>query len=418
MNASMEREGYERAMELITSCVTEDGFVASTLDSANYRRIWARDGSIVGLASLLTGRDDLVQTMRTTLLTLAEYQGPHGEIPSNVDTVTERVSYGGTTGRVDADLWFVIGCGQYWRRTHDEEFLAKVTSALDQVRFLLGAWEFNHRGLLYVPATGDWADEYVQSGYVLYDQLLYLQTLRELEELREPMHGDEDPLLGEAIARLTCLIETNYWVPPDGEELPENAYHEVLYRKARSVAAERRSRYWLPFFSPSGYGYRFDALANVLASLLGVAHAKQIEIVEQTFEDLEDGSYVLPAFSPVITPRDEDWEELQVTFSHTFKNEPYEFQNHGRWPMITGFYVADLAQRGDQERARRYLDGIHRANALPMSGKDWSFPEFIHGKKHTPGGTSPLAWSAAAAVIGHHALEGDEVVLGVRRDPG
>lgn len=48
---------------------------------------------------------------------------------------------------------------------------------LEQVRFLLGAWEFNNRGLLYIPPTGDWADEYMQSGYLLYDQLLYLQAL-------------------------------------------------------------------------------------------------------------------------------------------------------------------------------------------------------------------------------------------------
>jgi hypothetical protein len=30
---------------------------------------------------------------------------------------------------------------------------------IEKVAFLLGAWEFNNRGLLYVPATGDWADE-------------------------------------------------------------------------------------------------------------------------------------------------------------------------------------------------------------------------------------------------------------------
>ena len=33
---------------------------------------------------------------------------------SNVDIRSGRVSYGGMTCRVDADLWFVIGCGEYW----------------------------------------------------------------------------------------------------------------------------------------------------------------------------------------------------------------------------------------------------------------------------------------------------------------
>lgn len=415
MSPGFEPEGYERALELIAHCATEHGFLASTMESANYRRVWARDGCIVGLAALVAGREDLVATTRATLLTLARHQGPHGEIPSNVDMETGRVSYGGTTGRVDADLWFVIGCGQYWRRIGDDEFLQAVAPALERVRFLLGAWEFNGRGLLYVPPTGDWADEYLQSGYVLYDQLLYLQAQREFEHLRVPLNQGRDPLLASSIERLERLIAANYWIAPDGDSIPEFAYHEVLYAKGRSVSAEHRSHFWLPFFTATGYGYRFDAFANVLASLLGIADDAQNEEVDATIDRLEDGSYVLPAFCPVITPRDEDWEDLQMNFSYTFKNEPYEFQNHGRWPLLTGFYVADLARRGAHDRARTYLEGLYRANALEHEGRAWSFPEFIHGQEHTPGGTSPLAWSAAAAVLGHRALGGEEIVLGVPR---
>ena len=32
---------------------------------------------------------------------------------------------------------------------------------------LLKAWEFNARGLIYMPLGGDWADEFVYHGYVL-----------------------------------------------------------------------------------------------------------------------------------------------------------------------------------------------------------------------------------------------------------
>ena len=153
------QQGYDRAVKVLTHCATVDGFLASPTDSANYRRIWARDGVIIGLAALLTGYHDLGETLKHTLQTLARYQGPHGEIPSNVDPVSQRVSYGGTTGRVDSNLWFVIGCGEYWHATGDEEFLEQMLPAIEKVRFLLGAWEFNNRGLLYVPQAGDWADE-------------------------------------------------------------------------------------------------------------------------------------------------------------------------------------------------------------------------------------------------------------------
>ena len=94
----------------------------------------------MSLAALLSGDPELTGTARKTLATLAAYQGPHGEIPSNVDTVLERISYGGTTGRVDTDLWFLIGCGEYWRKTGDDNFLENLLPTIERVCFLLGAW--------------------------------------------------------------------------------------------------------------------------------------------------------------------------------------------------------------------------------------------------------------------------------------
>ena len=106
---------------------------------------------------------------------------------------------------------------------------------------------------------------------------------------------------------------------------------------------------------------------------------------------------------------DKDWEDLQITFSYSFKNRPYEFQNGGLWPMITGFYVADLARRGKTSQAEKFLAGIHRANALPNKAQPWSFSEYINGSDFTAGGTRNQCWSASAALMGHYALKGREV---------
>jgi len=84
--------------------------------------------------------------------------------------------------------------------------------------------------------------------------------------------------------------------------------------------------------------------------------------------------------------------------------------------MVTGFYVVDLAARGKHEVAQRYLAGIHRANALEMDGEPWSFPEYVHGRNFVAGGTRYQGWSAAAAVIGHHALEGADLLRGDDHD--
>jgi glycogen debranching enzyme len=77
--------------------------------------------------------------------------------------------------------------------------------------------------------------------------------------------------------------------------------------------------------------------------------------------------------------------------------------------MLTGFYVADLAKRGKEKQARNYLAGIHQANGMACGNIEWCFPEFIHGQKLIPSGTQQQGWSAAAAIIGTHCLEGQEL---------
>ena len=411
------QEGYRQALQTLHRCLESYGFLATPTECDNYRRVWGRDSCIVGLASLLTEDPELVDGCRRSLETLMRYQGPHGEIPSNVDPTTDRVSYGGTAGRVDANLWFVIAAGAYWRFTEDDEFLHQMLEPLEKVRHLLGAWEFNTRGLLYIPPTGDWADEYLQSGYVLYDQLLYLQAQREFCGIHRHLHQTADHHLEERSTRLMHLIRANYWLS-DGQP-PKDVYHEVLYKKGRQAAPERGGSYWMPFFTPFGYGFRFDAMANALTMLLGVADEEQCKVVDSYIANsiVQADVMLLPAFDPVITPKDELWEDLQVSFSHTFKNSPYEYHNGGLWPLVTGFYAASLASRNQTDLARRYCLGIHAANHLAMDGQPWSFPEYVHGQQHTPGGTSPMGWSAAAAVIAEQSLRGKHLFGHVSQTP-
>lgn len=400
-------EAYKAAVQMLRACATPDGFTASTLDHTNYRRIWGRDGAICGLAALLTDDPELVNTCRRTLDTLAKNQGPHGEIPSNVDTRTGRISYGGTTGRVDANLWFMVCCGEYYRRTGDDEFLESIMETLKKVLALLGAWEFNNRGLLYVPPTGDWADEYVQSGYVLYDQLLYYVAQQQYAALEEALNGSVDRTLKTKITHLKHTVVDNYWFDHGKEDVPDFVYHEVMYRKAREAAPRRQGAYWMPFFSPLGYGYRFDAMANTLVSLFRIADEQQGKELDDYIAGnvIDPEVRMLPAFLPIITPKDEAWDELQMTFSHTFKNQPYEYHNGGLWPLITGLYAAGLARRGKLDEALTYRDAA--ARACRSEGGDWIFPEFLNGQTLEPGGTTHMGWSAAALIIADRFIEGD-----------
>jgi len=51
--------------------------------------------------------------------------------------------------------------------------------------------------------------------------------------------------------------------------------------------------------------------------------------------------------------------------------------------MITGFYVADLAERGKIKEARRHLAAVHEANSMQLNGAQPGFAEFVHGEKLT-----------------------------------
>jgi hypothetical protein len=168
---------YQRSLALLHRCLSSAGFLASPDDIDNYARIWARDGMIAGLAALASGDSDLILGLQRTLDTLTRHQGPHGEIPSNVTIDDKHVSYGRLVGRVDSSLWYVIGvCAyiQYTTQADKEHYRSSIERAL----FLAGCWEYNNRGLIYTPISGNWADEYVQQGYVLSDQLLYETALR------------------------------------------------------------------------------------------------------------------------------------------------------------------------------------------------------------------------------------------------
>jgi hypothetical protein len=224
------------------------------------------------------------------------------------------------------------------------------------------------------------------------------------------VHGSTDHEIKRRISQLKHLVWDNYWFDEDSR-VPDDVYHEILYKKGQKAAACCKNQHWLPFFSPYGYGYRFDGFANVMASLLDVSDDRRRDKIDAYITQLAENFRIclLPAFHPVITPVDDDWQELHITFSYTFKNKPYEYHNGGLWPMITGFYVADLARRAKTEAARRYLSGIHSANASEMDGQVWSFPEYMNGKDFSPGGTRNQCWSAAGAIIGHQTLNGKKV---------
>lgn len=378
---------YTKAIELLRKVSSSEGFLASAQNISNYKRVWARDGVICGLAALASGDEDLIATFRKTLETLANNQHYNGTIPSNVMTnegIAE-VSYGGLAGRVDAVTWFIIGICQYSFYTNDATLVKKYEGNIQKCLRLLEAWEFNNKHLLYVPLSGNWADEYITDGYVLYDQLLRIWALKSYN------HFAKDDLIRIKIEKITEQLEINFTPNSIGEKYHERAYKEVNIRNYMPCS-----------FSPAGYKTQFDAFANSLALFLNIGSKDfQNSILVYSIElKNEMPLQLLPAFWPPIKESDLDWNLLKNNCKYEFRNYPNEFHNGGSWSMVNGFYGLALLAKAKDSEALQLLNAINEANAV----EDFSFYENFNSETKVPNGVPFCAWSAAATVMLHQSI--------------
>ncbi|MNR92196.1 Plant neutral invertase [compost metagenome] len=378
---------YNQAIKLLHKVSSSEGFLASAQNISNYKRVWARDGVICGLAALASGDEELIETFRKTLETLANNQHENGTIPSNVMTngVEVEVSYGGLAGRVDAVTWFIIGICQYAFYKKEDTFVKKYEGNIQKCLQLLEAWEFNNKGLLYVPLSGNWADEYITDGYVLYDQLLRIWALKSYN------HFAKKQSIASKIEKITEQIEINFTPGSVGERYHERAYNEVNIQQYMPCS-----------FSPAGYKTQFDAFANSLALYLNIGS----ENFQNTILDYsvrlknEQPLQLIPAFWPPIYETDLDWNLLKNNCKYEFRNFPNEFHNGGSWPMINGFYGLALLSKERESEAIQLLDAINEANAI----EDFSFYENFNTETKEPNGVPFCAWSGAAAVMLHQSI--------------
>ena len=169
------------AIALLRAVCGPDGIAASmsTVATADYRAVFARDAVMAGMAGLLLGDDVVSQGLVRTLEGLRELQGPEGQIASNFArraNAAPRVSFGSLAPRIDSATWYLIGIdyGAQKGVLDPESYRASAT----RVVHLLDAIEYNGRHLMYIPTGGNWADEYIYDGYILYDQVLRAWGLR------------------------------------------------------------------------------------------------------------------------------------------------------------------------------------------------------------------------------------------------
>lgn len=378
-----ETPGLPRALALLHAASTTDGIVASLDPRANYASVFSRDGVIAGVAGVAAGDDQIAEGLVRTLRGLMEHQGAAGQIPSNYRK--GHVSYGTLTPKIDAMTWFLVGAGVAVRAGLMRA--PEVDESVRRVVHLLRGWEYNERGLIYVPAGGNWADEYPYEGYVLYDQVLRAWGLRLCADaLGEASWADESDRIGAA-------IEANYW--PTDDKL--NDEHSVERYHAPTYDAHQRSnrKYALAAFSPARTLDAWDAAATALLAFSNVAPP----LVDRALDGLSTlfPNRLPPTFSPTIREGDALWDELRRYHLFGFRNTPGHYHNGGVWPVWVGWICAALTAR----------HRLGEADALAARLLDWTssegyrMEEYFNGETGAAGGTPHMVYSATGVLLAH-----------------
>lgn len=381
---------YSKSLALLQELTTSEGLLASTIEADNYKRIWARDSMVCGLAGIWANDGTVINGLKESLLTLARYQHETGMIPSNVLPKHDDVSFGSLVGRIDANTWFIIGACLYFQHTKDEQTWENLLPHLQQCRRYLKACEFNNKGWIYTPLSGNWADEYPIHGYTLYDN-----TLR--------IWGEQlwDELAGDSISQTEQLSEKtrqNFW--PLKNTDAKIIYQDAPYREA----LEQGVSHFGAFILPGLYDMRFDAAANALALVLFELQLEQKQELVRYIDYLESHLRlpVIPAFWPLIDEHSEDWYLLKGNHSFSFKNNPGDFHNGGIWPVWMGLFCYGLAHQGMHDQVQRvvvaFMDAVDK-------NPSWDFEEFFNARTLQVGGKNQMGYSASGIVFMKKALD-------------
>jgi len=375
----------EAAKALLHQLETPEGFLASVEKADNYKRIWARDSVVCGLAGLWLKEDSLIKSLRNSLLTLAKHQHTLGMIPSNVDPETNSVSYGSLVGRIDTNTWFIVGSCLYYKYTQDQKTWNALKLAIDKCRIYLQSTEFNAKGWIYTPISGNWADEYPVHGYTLYDNVLRLWGEKLYSEISIKDTNELNNLIEKSFY--------NFWPSEDCED--RYIYQKPAFKKA----IEYNPSHFSAFIIPGKYDGRFDAAGNALALLLFELSKEQKIKFSNYLSKLP--KCLIPAFWPALNENSEDWFLLEGNYSFSFKNQPGHFHNGGIWPVWMGLLCFGLAKQGMKEEAKRIRTSFLN---LIAHNKNWDFQEYIDSNHFKLCGKNKMGYTASGILFMHLAL--------------
>jgi len=399
----------EKAIDVLTKAASVQGITASAQLTDNYNRIWARDLVVSGLAILTNELTELYEPFQTSLKQLQKASANNGQIPSNISVdhtgFIQAVSFGGPVGRADCNFWWMIGSVAYLQQQIDEAFKEIVYAQSEKIIALANTWEFNHKGLMYLPVSSNWADEYITGGYVLYDQLLRYWALTLAGDFFEKSEWSAKA----AEIKLKLKQHFCFEMPTINSLFTESQKQEVNHFDI--------AEHFLSSFSPTQLIQKYDCWSIALLLMLDIPSKetknKLIDLIQNTFETY--GNKGIPAFWPPIVPGDEFYAQLTSNYSYRFKNKPGHFHNGGIWPVTNGFLITALFCSNAVETAILLHSALE--NNLSKNLIKHPFAEYFDLENGEPNGVSQLCFSASGYLLANktkHDVSQIKKVLGLK----
>ena len=329
-----------------------------------YPEPYTRDLMIASLGILATGNEQLITSLRKTLLTLAQNQSEHGHIPSLVHDPNDR-------GASDTTPLFLLSLAIYRKVTGESNFLED--SSVKALNWMVYQSPDDRIMVGQLP-TSDWRDEQWVVGYGLFVNTIVYAYLGFFG------FDEKASLLKGMMSKFAILGDTMHRHVHEGLVVPHKPYYALWsYKVHRSE--------------------RFDLLGNSLAIITGIASPSRaksmIAWIEKECEALKTkGDLALdipPNLFPYILPGNPDWRQRYEHY-----NKPGEYHNGGIWPFICGFYIVAVVAAGLPRQAERLLETL--TNLVQFSRDKnlrFGFNEWIRAQDGIPMGQDWQTWSAA-----------------------
>jgi sucrose-6F-phosphate phosphohydrolase len=407
---------YEQALVAVKKNITPLGFSACSLadnpvtgTDANYRSVWARDGSFTVIDTLDLDDADIHAAQRRTLETLLLATSPSGQIPANVRLEDSQPDYGGVgnISSIDSGLWVIIAFYSYVTKTGDLDFLREHGVRLQVAMNWLSAHDSNNDGLLEIPEAGDWTDLFGRSYNVLYDEVLWFRAnvcFGRLLEFQGDYERAADYLRWSQ--RIRGRLLDTFW-PTVRPVAPTEATPNVN-RFAERQFDLGTTHYLLAEITPFAFNWRCDVYANILAYLVNLLDVERARTAFRFMWGVGvNDPWPVANLYPVVQAGDPDW---RAYYTVNLLNLPHHYHNGGIWPFIGGLWVRFIHRLGFHEVACRELVRLARLNQL---GRDheWEFNEWAHGVTGRPMGKAFQAWSAASFIKACQEVEADPARL-------